>query len=222
CSESIQERSETDPIPVSPENISRTTTTYITQLAESIQRLWAGTVYSKTLDRLLLLLLRLHLAPNREQRQRDHAHGPITTSSNGKGKDKAEATKQAQDRCRRANKIRHLCDDLDAALESQSDHHEARVENILALLLRYKEKQSVGRVQRLLPIEQEIIRIQSMEKAKEERQEQGQDPDPDQDRSGGQERGQDKVRTQPPDTEHDDWDVDFDLIDDLNLEDDND
>ncbi|KAG0284845.1 hypothetical protein BGZ98_005778, partial [Dissophora globulifera] len=83
-------------------------------------------------------------------------------------------------------------------------------------------KQSIGRVQRLLPIEQEIMRIQFMEKAKEERQDQGQDPDPDQYQSEGQECDQDEGHTQPPDAEQDDWDVDLDLIDYLNLEDDND
>jgi hypothetical protein len=51
--------------------LSMTTVSSVHQAAESVIRMWSGNIFSKSLDRLLLVCLRKHLAPKKERAKLD-------------------------------------------------------------------------------------------------------------------------------------------------------
>ncbi|KAK3822833.1 MAG: hypothetical protein J3Q66DRAFT_424239 [Benniella sp.] len=55
------------------DGLSRTMNEHIVQLETSVNQLWIGTIYKKSLDHLLRILLRIHLAPHREKHIQDQA-----------------------------------------------------------------------------------------------------------------------------------------------------
>ncbi|KAF9080311.1 hypothetical protein BGX27_005531, partial [Mortierella sp. AM989] len=144
--------------PASPLGIYKTIEQHIRQFTTSIQNLWNGSVYEKSLDYLLRILLRLHLAPLRESKFKERIQA---------AKVKRNTEKQPSTLSRKSWKrmVMGLCNELSDTIQCEitGEKKAKRLEEIVKRLKKLHQVEPKVKENTLLSINERIRAMAQLE-----------------------------------------------------------